>query len=103
MQQYYVDAGGRGSGKTTKLVEWVKSDLQHNLLVVRNIQEEKRILGQFKIPKDNVSNLNDLIHGRFKGFKTRSIQPQNIRIDGVQELLRKLDSRITGFSVDRDD
>ena len=103
MSMYYVDTGRRNSGKTTKLVEWAKNDLQHNLLIVRHLQEEKRIVRQFKLPADNVSNIDDLIHGRLRGFRTQAIQPQNIRVDGVQELLRRLDPRITGFSVDRDD
>lgn len=105
----YVDFGSRNSGKTTRLVEWLKEDIKGRLILIPTMgafgytRQIALNLGlSLEEIEEHIRPLDELIYGRLRGYKNKEDIIREIRIDEIGYLLNRLDHRINGFTVSRE-
>lgn len=61
-----IDVSARGEGKTTRALRWLLGDLDHRVLIVHNVAEERRIIEHLKslesFRKEDIRMIENRIH-----------------------------------------
>ncbi len=94
----YVDINFRATGKTSRLIKWLKEDTEHRLLVVHSHDFAHNLSEKYDLPPKSVMSAEDFLRGRARGLRKTEI-----RIDEIEMLLARIDSHVTGFSGTRKD
>ena len=94
----YVDINFRASGKTSRLINWLKEDTENRLLIVHSYAFAKNLSRKYDLPPKSVMSADEFLGGRSRGLRK-----SEIRIDEIEMLLARIDPHITGFSGTRKD
>ena len=75
--------GGRGSGKTFELVQWLKEDLEHRTLVVHSVEMAKHICAHYDIPDSRRHPVRVISWSNYIAGTLRSDHDRQIAIDNL--------------------
>lgn len=90
----YIDVSPRGSGKTKRMVEWLKADLENRAIIVGTSYLAMNLVRMYELPDKCVFTVEDIKFGRLRGIRKREMC-----IDEIDIFLQQLDLRIIGFST----
>lgn len=91
-----IDASPRRSGKTTRVVEWVKAE-KNRAMIVHSIDEKKRIIKEYGLTEDQVYTHNQIINSPY-GLGAKI---SDFYIDNAEKVINKIFSdKVAGISVE---
>ncbi len=96
----YLDINHRGSGKTTRIVDWFVEDMAHRGILVNTAQRAINLRKQFHIPKrfeKHILCMEDILYAH--KFHKNIMNIDKIQIDDIDEVLKVLHINIDGFTL----
>lgn len=74
------------TGKTTQLVEWLREDRDHRVIVVASERQARNVQRHFDLGPDDVLSVPVLLHASFR----RAVRRRAIGVDELDAVLRTL-------------
>lgn len=93
-----VEIGGRQTGKTTRMIEWLRHN-KHGILIVHNEREAQRLRDLYD-PGGTMEMANRIVAADVRPNHRRSFYRPQVAIDNVDLILRGLfgDVRLVTFT-----